>query len=183
MPAPPPPPVLLRLRAATAPAHDELERLSGSRRITDGRLTPAEYDRLIDWQARAHRHLEPLVLGYATPEYRYRSRRDVLDFAPHEGVPDLPTDRLVSLGTAYVLEGGSLGGTVILKHLRANPGLASRAPFPFYAAQAEFGVPQWRAYLTHLAGLTLTDAEEERVVAAAVAAFATFKQQWERSIP
>ena len=170
-------PLLVRLRSATAEAHHGLERQTDSQRILDHRLTPAEYDRLIDWQAHAHRALEPLVLGYERGDYRYRSRLPHFGDARATIVPAEP-DPATAIGTAYVLEGGSLGGSMIHRRLLANEHLVSRRPFTFYAAQADFGVRQWRAYVAHLDGLSLTEEEMSRVVSAAVAGFQTFGRLW-----
>ncbi len=175
--------LLLRLREATAAAHRGLETATASNRILNRELTPGEYDLIIDWQSRAHRALEPLALAYANPAYQYRSRREFLPGGrcniSETAVPSV--DPLVALGTAYVLEGGSLGGAVIHRHLLNNEQLTERQPFLFYAAQAEFGVGQWKRYVAHLGQLSLSEAEQLQVVAAANAAFATFRRLWDEA--
>lgn len=180
----PTPSILTTLRKATAKQHRALERISNAAAIMDGSLDVEGYRRLINWQARAHAHLEP-YLEFAWDNYRYQSRQSVLpayqpqtdDLRNLRWVAD-PDKATVALGFAYVLEGGSLGGTMILKHLRKNKSLHAHQPFPFYQHQAECGLRSWKKYVTLLASTDFSDAQTEEIVAGAQDAFTVFAHLW-----
>ena len=163
-------PLLTALRSGTAAAHRQLEEVSGGDRIMNGTLTLPEYDRLLRWQSDAHARLEPAA-AFALRNYHYRSRRPLL---PQSSLAPLsaPADLSELVGRLYVLEGASLGGSLIHRKLLDNTSLTPRRPFPFYAWQAEHGIAQWRAFLgavTQGKGIN-----EDRAVLAAQTAFQTF---------
>ena len=170
---PPPDGVLARMRAATRELHDRLESKTLGDRIMDGSLTVEEYRRLTRWQERVHHALEPKLAGFTVGEYRYRPRY------PLAAGESRPADLPEALGIAYVLEGSSLGGSMIYQKLRANPALASEAPFTFYQGQAEAGVKQWRALANELGRLELSEEETERAAESARSAFLRFEQEWD----
>lgn len=165
--------LLQALRTATRAAHDRLEAVTASERIMDGSLSPAEYARLIDWQREVHQLLEPRVSNFTAPNYRYRRR------FPNERPASDPAALPEAIGILYVLEGASLGGSLIYKKLLANTALAEYNPFPFYRDQAEWGLQQWRAFVTYLKQLRLGPAELRRVTASAVATFHLFERKWQ----
>ena len=174
---PEPPSLLSALRQSTGAEHERLESLTYGPKIMDGSLTAAEYRRLLEWQRRAHAVLEPQVGGFNRGTYAYRPR-----FELPPGAGAATTDIPRALGILYVLEGGSLGGAVILRKLRANPALQGEAPFSFYQQQAEWGVPQWRAFTKMLSTVELTAGETERAVRGAKDAFGSFEAEW-RAMP
>lgn len=151
----------------------------------DGTIAPDAYLRLLDWQARAHALLEPVVLSQRWEGYTYQSRMSALPDIASDGKTSagkreasFPEDPLFALGVAYVLEGGSLGGSLIHKKLLANQGLKMYRPFSFYERQARLGVMQWRSYLKYLATTTFTTQEIERITEGGQAAFAVFRDCW-----
>ena len=166
--------LLTHLRKATRAAHARLESISLGNRIMAGTLTPAEYERLIVWQQRAHATLEPQIHDFAVPGYAYRPRLPI-DIP----VPSEPTDLPTAIGILYVLEGGSLGGSLIYKALLANPGLSDYAPFDFYRHQATTGVKQWRAFVTYLRTLDFSAEQTQRAGDSAVATFRQFERLWQ----
>ena len=165
--------VLNRMRSATRQLHDRLESKTLGGKIMDGSLTAGDYHRLVQWQERVHRLLEPRLADFALGDYRYRPR-----FA-YDTPPESPATLPEALGLAYVLEGSSLGGSMIYKKLCANPALQSEAPFPFYRGQAETGVGQWRSLARELAKLDLSEEEVERAAESARRAFLRFEQEWD----
>jgi heme oxygenase len=83
------------------------------------------------------------------------------------GVGGLPQ----ALGCLYVLEGATLGGRVITRHLSAVPGLVG---FSFFSSYGDEVGPMWRAFgefLTARAG-----GDDEAVVVAACETFTTLRQ-------
>lgn len=169
------PPILTALRTATRADHDRLEAMTLGDRIMDGSLTLDEYERIVDWQRRSHLALEPLVDGFRTDRYAYRRRFP--DGAADAGTS--PADRATAVGTLYVLEGSSLGGSMIYRKLLENPALAPAAPFAFYRDQADWGISQWRDLMAYLQEQPFNEEETARAVAAAHAAFGRFAAEWE----
>ena len=174
---PQPSSLLAALRQSTRADHERLESLTYGAKIMDGSLTAAEYRRLLEWQRRAHAVLEPQIAGFQRNGYAYRPRFDVPQ-KPGAKTADLPR----ALGILYVLEGGSLGGSVILRKLHANAALESEAPFTFYQQQAEWGVAQWRAFTKMLSTISLSSDDMQRAVAGARDAFGRFEAEW-RAMP
>ncbi len=172
----PAPPVLDALRAATTDIHANLERMTFGDKIMNGTLTSTEYERLLQWQQTAHLALEPMVSGFAGGEYTYRSR-----FATHVqwAEPTEPRiDPATAIGILYVLEGSSLGGSLIYRKLQENPALTDKAPFAFYRDQAEWGLKQWRAFLACLSAIPLDPAAIQQATGGARAAFSRFEAEW-----
>ena len=166
-------PILSALRTGTQQQHDELEAVTLGDRIMDGSLTPAEYRRLIDWQRRAHQALEPGVQHFTLDEYRYRERFPAVTASSLS-----TTDLATGVGTVYVLEGASLGGTAIYRKLLDNPALQEKQPFAFYRDQAEWGLAQWRRFVAALDQQAFAEEEIRQAVRAARAAFSTFERHW-----
>ena len=177
--------LLQALRSATRPLHDELDGAAASRKIGEGTLTADDYRRLIAWQYRAHAVTEAGLEHFAWPgAYRYSSREAVLQAeASALGLP-LPRVRTLkpprslagAAGRAYVLEGSSLGGNMILGHLRKNQRLVGLSDFDFYAFQRDVGLRQWRAFVAFAKTRDWSPAEVEEASAEAVSVFGVFAQ-------
>ena len=147
--------MLPHLRVATRPLHARLDAAPLSSRVTDGTLTPDDYRALISWQRHAHAIAEAGLADFPWPaDYRYRARTPAL--TSEAAALGLPTARVRALrppaslaaatGRAYVLEGASLGGNMILGHLRRNGLLAGLSDFGFYTFQRDVGLGQWRSF-------------------------------------
>ena len=165
-------PLLTALRSGTQAAHEALEQVTLGGKIMDRSLSPTEYHRILAWQRGVHEALEPRLLGFTLGDYRYRPR----------SVPDgpgTPTELATAVGVAYVLEGSSLGGSIIYKKLQANPALAGEAPFTFYRDQADWGLSQWRSYVKAIKDHAFTEEEIQTAVKSAQDTFATFARYWE----
>ena len=170
-------PLLQALRSGTQTAHQQLEDVTLGNKIMNGSLTPAEYRRLLAWQRAVHETLEPDVVGFSLGDYRYRPRFVADD---EEARPD---DTLAATtGQVYVLEGASLGGSMIYRKLQANAKLNGEAPFTFYRDQADWGLRQWRSFVAALSARTFTEQEIHRAVNSARDTFATFARQWAATV-
>ena len=166
-------PLLQVLRHGTQTAHQQLETVTLGDKIMDGSLTPAEYRRLLAWQRAAHEALEPTVVGFSLEDYRYRPR-----FVTDTEQAHLTRDLATTTGRVYVLEGASLGGSIIYHTLQANASLTEEAPFTFYRDQADWGLRQWRSFVAALNTRSFTQEEIETAVRSARNTFATFARQW-----
>lgn len=161
--------VMLQLRTATAPEHQQVE---DTLALLDPDLTPA---RLTDVLRRMHAFWTAVEAGldaWATAEpadagaVDWAGRRRAGVFAgdlatlgarPLDAGPDLPapagTDG--ALGTLYVLEGSTLGGVFIDRHLATLPALADvrlRAFSPYGERTGAMWAGLRRATRDHVAG-------------------------------
>lgn len=191
------PPLITALRLATAAIHEAVERLPGMERMMGPAVTQADYHGFLIRLARLYGSLEPVCYatlespGSATaaipatglaaalglrPKYPYiRADLDANGLA----APALdltlaaPPDLNTALGALYVLEGSSMGGRVIARHLRRHLG----DPLPgehFFQFHADHAATDWKTFggtLEDLAAAGLID--PEAVIAAARAVFET----------
>ncbi|WP_245682418.1 biliverdin-producing heme oxygenase [Archangium gephyra] len=191
-PLPPEPRHLLQtLKAETRPHHERAERVV---RLMSPDLTPSGY----------RRHLEALYGLYAPveaslaaclegrfPELRLAERWKVallkvdLLALGHDGAslarlprhPGLPSLSGVpeALGALYVLEGATLGGQLILRHLTRHFQGASVGVFAFFRVYGESVGPMWKAFGEALAHACPEPALTPRVVRGAQDTFEAFE--------
>ena len=175
--------LLQALRTGTRALHEELDGAALSARITDGTLTAEDYRRLLTWQYHAHAVAENGLEGFDWPrDYRYRRRGPALLAEgtalgltlPRVRALRAPRSLAEATGRAYVLEGASLGGNVILGHLRRNERLAGLSDFEFYAFQRDVGLGQWRAFAAFAKTQDWTPEEMEEATGGAVQVFGVF---------
>ncbi|MBS0276544.1 MAG: biliverdin-producing heme oxygenase, partial [Proteobacteria bacterium] len=67
----------------------------------------------------------------------------------HADLPELDT-RATGLGALYVLEGATLGGQIILRHLQPVLGISATCGGRFYASYGAQTSAMWRSYLAVL---------------------------------
>lgn len=171
-----------RLKAATHEAHERL----------DQRIMAAEpfaslgrYGRFVLIQHQFHRDIDALYenadLDRLLPDLTGRRRqplivRDLADLAMQIPATDkMPAfgsdaDMPTALGWLYVAEGSNLGAAFLLKDA-AKLGLNESFGARHLAAAPEGRGLHWRTFTAALNGLALSDEEEKRVIAGAVAAF------------
>lgn len=189
--------ILDTLRRDTRPHHDRAEQALA---ILDPGLTRAHYAALL---AAMHAFYVPLEARLArvpglpldlAPRLKAPLlARDLaalgvpaIPAAPAEALPALP-DAHAALGCLYVLEGATLGGQVIGRHLARALDVHPANGGAFFASYgAEVG-PMWKAFRAALAGFVERDGEmvraagDARVVAAAMATFDALTAWLERA--
>ncbi|MGA4551661.1 biliverdin-producing heme oxygenase [Methylorubrum aminovorans] len=166
-----------RLRGATAAAHEALERdLDWEARVA----TLPGYRNLLIRLRGFHAAYEP-VIGVAladAPFFDPRRRLPSLDADLHAldaapgTLPAPAAPRLdgpgAALGALYVLEGSTLGGAVIGRHVARLHGAG--VPLAYYAGRGRETGPLWRSFRERLDGLP-----ERQAAAAFAAGIATFE--------
>ncbi|TCQ76155.1 heme oxygenase [Ochrobactrum sp. BH3] len=173
-----------RLKARTTGTH---ERLDQSIMAGDPFASRERYASFVEVQYQFHRDIDALydaaVLDRLLPDLAGRRRfalvgQDLIDLGfdlpVADGVPafaagsdvDLPT----ALGWLYVAEGSNLGAAFLLKEA-LKLGLSEELGARHLAGAPEGRGLHWRTFTAALDEIELTDAEEERVVAGAEAAF------------
>ena len=190
--------LIVALRLATAPIHDAVERLPGMLRLMGPDVTMADYHRFLLRLGRLYGSLEPACYavleapGATLPDgpgsapssagLRLRPKYPAIaaDLAanglsqpPFDLALDAPLGLDTALGALYILEGSSLGGRVIARHLRRHLG----DPLPgehFFQFHEDHAAADWKAFglaLADLAAAGLID--PEAVIAAARGVFTT----------
>lgn len=97
-----------------------------------------------------------------------------------ERLPEMP-DPVAALGVLYVLEGASMGGAVILKHLGGTLDDATLRATKFYAGYGKQTGARWRSLQDAIVEATAQDpAAEKRMTASAIATFRSMRLWMEK---
>ncbi|AWN49929.1 biliverdin-producing heme oxygenase [Methylobacterium terrae] len=155
--------ILERLRAETREAHERIERdLAWEARVA----TLGGYRALLARFRGFHVVIEPALAAVLADDAFFDPRRRlahldadlrVLGFgetAIRELPPaaiTLPRDRAEAFGALYVLEGSTLGGQVIAKHIGRQLGLTAEGGCRYYAAHGRETGTMWKAFRLRLA--------------------------------
>ena len=75
------------------------------------------------------------------------------------------------LGCLYVLEGATLGGQVISRHLRSTLGIGAESGGRFFHGYGAETGPKWRAFSATLVAFAREHGQQERMVRSAIATF------------
>jgi heme oxygenase (biliverdin-IX-beta and delta-forming) len=163
------------LRRATADIHQAVERLPIMTRLTSPTVTRDDYLEYLRVLADVYSALEATLLASLDKELRNelglrRKLPAILDDLASHGrahVPRgpssiVPREAGAALGGVYVLEGATLGGRVIAKHLRRciGPALGPTAFLDFYGQEASASWKRFTGTLDRLAADGLLDPAE-----------------------
>lgn len=178
------PGILARLKAETQAEHDAIERVLD---LTSDSLTLAAYR---EWLARIYGFYRPVEARlHAVPGVDLRARRKCpllqadlralgVDAARLRPVcaelPPLATaaDRF---GCLYVLEGATLGGRVIGRHIERVLAVTPPAGGRFFHGYGARTGPMWQAFRVALTAFAEAPQTHDRIVAAAVTTFRTLR--------
>lgn len=175
--------LLQRLKIATAPAHERIEaafdvqartRSLDSYRDLLGRL----YGFHAVWEPHAETAIKDAEF------FRSRRKADLLKADLGElGLADSAIDRLAlceptvtmrtpaeAWGSMYVVEGSTLGGAVIARHVELRLGLSGQAGCRYFRCYGKDTRPMWRAFGTQFLS-RCGPADEDAVIAAACRTF------------
>jgi heme oxygenase len=181
--------ILPRLKQATAARHAAIESRS---LLLDPQLSRAEYRaclrrffgyyaplelRLLRSQARrgvglayGDRYKTPLLtqdlaaLGVTAEE---------LEQSPWcYALPDLRTTAR-PFGCLYVIEGATLGGQIVSRHLQASLGVTPRSGGAFFSGYAEHTGSRWKAFGAQLSAFAQASGADDEIVAGANETFET----------
>ena len=177
--------LLLALRAGTRDAHDRLEDgLDVLQRCT----SRASYAALLAGLRSVHAPLEHALdrcpaTARVLPDWPQRRKTGWLDAdldalgarpVPDAAVPDVTTVEDV-IGAAYVVEGATLGGAVVLRSL--DPAWPAR----FFASYGAARGAMWRGFRRQVCSLRGVD--EQAAAAAASRTFAAFESACLDAVP
>lgn len=176
--------ILARLKAETQAEHDAIERVLD---LTSDALTLAAYRERLARLYGFHRPVEARL--HAVPGIDLHARRKhpllLADLHALGGddpeqlplcveLPPLagPADRF---GCLYVLEGATLGGRVIARHVARTLGVTPASGGRFFHGYDARTAAMWQAFRGALAAFAEASASHDRIVAAAIATFRTLR--------
>lgn len=184
---------LERLKSSTRADHDAIEATAVMRAIFADGFSRSHYRRLLAIMYGFYRPLEEALRQMPPAGIALRPRLKLpqleadiealkIDVQALERqpvcrrLPDL-TDPVSALGAMYVIEGASMGGAVILKHLRGTLDPLTLRATSFYEGYGKRTGARWRSMQDALleAQASSPDAEA-RIVTAAVATFRSMRQ-------
>lgn len=177
--------VLARLKRETRADH---ERLEAALDLTSDRLDRGAYLRCLE---RLHGFFAPLEAAVAAVggwqergvDLHARRRTSMLEadlralgeaptVVPRCRDLYLPTEPAGAFGALYVLEGSSLGGRVIARHLSETLGIGPESGARFFHGYGERTGEMWRSFRAALTAFVRASGDHERIVAGAVSTFA-----------
>ena len=174
-----------RLKEATRLEHERLERLL---ELDSAATTRARYGEYLRFAHAFHASMEPAFererLGQFGLDMHARRKAPWLgEDLESLGLAPLPPpaideddDPIRLLGRAYVLEGATLGGRVLLDRLGMRCGVKPGAGATYLAGyQAETG-SMWKRFVAALDTAPLGEADQERCVAAARQTFEAYER-------
>ncbi len=193
-PASPAAGVLDRLKGETRPEHDAIE---AALDLASGALTVERYRRTLERFFGYYRPLEEAIHaidGWAESGLDLGERRKAglleADLrALGVGTPDdLPRCRnlppcgrtAAAFGCLYVLEGATLGGQFISRHVRQTLGVTPETGGRFFHGYGGRTGAMWQAFRTALAAFATTQETQDIVVGTATATFRTLRQWCQR---
>lgn len=95
--------------------------------------------------------------------------------------PEIPHDVPARIGWAYVLEGSTLGGRVLLEAVTRSSGLAPRDATRFLQGYGERTAAMWREFVQALDAIAFTEPERQACIAGATHAFEAIGEVFRRA--
>ena len=174
------------LRVATWASHQKLEkRLNIKARFSDLDSYRSHLQQMWGFCAGLEQHLGPDSFDQALDDYDSRRKlplltQDLLSLgvsdatvaclARCDSLPDC-TDPAAAFGCAYVLEGATLGGRMLLPLAEERLGLTPTQGAAFLASYGERVTPMWRLFGTALDAWCSSPPRQARAAVAAVSTF------------
>lgn len=188
--------ILQLLKDVTRESHLALERQMP---LLDAALHPDTYRLMVQQLFTYHRPLEAALLassGFADLGIAYAERAktarlardlEVLGSSAHdieqlrdcESLPPLAHSSHI-FGCLYVLEGATLGGQIVSRHLRASLGLTAESGASYFSGYGVDTGPRWKAFCAVLTAYAARADDQNDIVAGANATYATLSA-WMRA--
>jgi len=177
--------LLTELRAATQPMHDALERRLN---IADPNLSAERYFRILRRFYGFYAPMESAIAAYGTHpqdwidadrrkipllssdlESSGMSNREIAHLPHCTYLPGL-SNSAGHLGCMYVMEGATLGGQIVSRHVKDHLGLTDAVTRFFNSYGARVGA-MWKSFCGHLEAIENSQAARGPVIASACATF------------
>ena len=188
--------ILQLLKDVTRDSHLALERQMP---LLDPALRPETYRHMVQQLFTYHRPLEAALLsspGFAELGIAYAERaktvrlardleasglsiRDIEQLCDCESLPPLAHPSHI-FGCLYVLEGATLGGQIVARHLLASLGLTADSGASYFSGYGVDTGPRWKAFCGLLTAYAARTDDQDDIVAGANATYATLSA-WMRA--
>lgn len=155
-----------RLKTQTAQAHSDLERLMFVDEIMQRTLTVDQYKTILITNYIAHKQYEDAI--YQKLSARVKQELDIENRAKlaalaldlkESGISEDEVNKNITqssatipneafaLGAMYVLEGATMGGSVIIKQLAKNDNFSDQFGFHYYNCYRDQLMPKWKQFV------------------------------------
>jgi heme oxygenase len=183
---------LLELRTATTPMHKALEDNEISKKLMDPGVSLSDYAFYLACMGEVMKMYDeqvlPLISTVITDAEQRKKTAGIdedLTFLYAQGMDKQPVTAMHSfsasenlsyaLGYAYVIEGSTLGGRVILKHINATLGLENQGTRFFAGYGAETGT-YWKNFLAGFTAYILENNTQNEAIRGAIDGFSHIGQ-------
>lgn len=189
--------ILAEVRKETRPWHDKMEEVARSDKIAAGTLSIAEYKAVILGHYVFHQQAEKRLKAnellkitqglqlderFKTPSLLQDMRQLNMEPLIFDFCPDLHLDTLPrALGCMYVMEGATLGGTVIGRSLQKVPEITSSGAMHYYGCYGDQTGKRWKQFKEIVEREVSTEDEGQAFVHAATVTFRQYAECMERA--
>ena len=181
--------ILQLLKDVTRESHTALE---GQMPLLDANLRLTDYQHMVQKLFTYHKPLEAVLLsspGFAEIGIEYSERAKTARLARDlealgltvsdlgqmrlcENLPPLEQQSHI-WGCLYVLEGATLGGQIVARHLQASLGLTSETGASYFSGYGAQTGPRWKAFCALLTAYAARADDTSDIVAGANATYVT----------
>ena len=175
-----------RLRKETAESHQQLEENPLSKALLDPQVSLTDYQvylsKMYGVTAACEEQVFPLI-GNVVPDLTKRYKLDYLisDLRAtglhDEQISEIPVPEFTAnspaeaLGIAYVVEGSTLGGRVIYKHIHQKLGFTEDAGASYFNGYGAETGPMWKSFISGLSSYAAVSGESEAIIESAKKTF------------
>lgn len=181
------------LRQATAPQHSQLEANEVSKRLMNPNVTVAQYAHYLSCMypviAFCETYIFPVIEQIIPTDERRKLHLLDKDLAALHHAPataayqplTLPVDIATAFGHMYVIEGSTLGGRVIVKHIHKHLGLDEHNGAAFFIGYGNATGPLWQSFMATFTEYIANTQSEAVVIAAAQDTFAAIDEYFKNA--
>lgn len=189
--------IMKKLKEATKEQHDALESVVD---VMNRMFTREDYGNLLTKFYRFYSAIEPAMpadelkaAGFDIDERRKLPllERDLESLgllergraaaAAKPSIPNLDT-AAKAFGAVYVLEGATLGGQVITRHLREHLGLSVEKGGAFFNSYGQMVGPMWKAFAETITNFAERNGDDDTIVQTAKETFDAFRHSFEEPL-
>ena len=187
--------ILAKLKEATRAQHENLE---GTVNVMDQMFSPEDYKKLLCKFYRFYSAIEPEIdkLDFSATGYDFDERRklpklekDLKSLGVFEQASELPKwdgipaldSKAQAFGSLYVMEGATLGGQLINRHLKEHLGISPDNGGAFFNGYGAETGPKWKEFTAIANAFAEDGTQDEVIINSAKQTFDSFKDCFEQT--